>query len=426
MSPYRKPSKNAQSVPASSDDLATTNEPMLDFVRDHASQSRNPHEYTMWKEEMPYFTSSNYPETCNFFQQVPGSVYKMPSDPKVGHGGATAGTLDECKRLYARRTEKISLELKSLHGMILSRMTASARNAFSNHQLWNEHSLNIPNGETVHFLLKAIHVTFMSDNKLPKQQVSVEALQATITGAMTGTSLEVNRREHDVRIELAATLANHEFTAAEEAYIYFTRDSGRSSTLTRRRSTDLRRSRTRTPARSTTWSMRSGGWNATFVQTRGAISAFAVDFQSNGKKGGRDKAFSAGDDAEYIKASRERVKKLSKENSSLKKEVERLKKDLEECRKSSADKAANGDDRRRDERDQKRHRKCERDRGERDRNERDRDKKRDKAGKADDGNMRQRRLEPGANGKNQPTSANAAQSDTDDDTDYHSDGSSKA
>jgi len=416
MSYHRKPSKNAQPPTASSDDRAASNDPMLDFIRDRASQSRNAHEYTLWKEEMPYFTSSTHPETCNLFQQAPGSVHKMPADPKVGHGGVTAGTLDECKKLYARRIEKIALELKSLHGLILSRMTASARSAVSSHSLWSEHSLNIPNGETVHFLLKAIHVTFMSDNKLPKQQASVEALQAAITGVMTGTSLEVYRREHDVRIELATTLAKHEFTAAEEAYIFFKglgpqfdphkEEIDRSSSLTNTY-----------PATVDKVMDAIGRLDATFVQTRGATSAFAVDFQSKGKKGGRDKAFSAGDDAEYIKASKERVKKLNKENYTLKKEVEKLKKDLEECRKSKADKAANGDDRRRDERDQKRHHERERDRGER-----DRDRKRDRAAKADDGDKRQRRLEPGAKGKHRPISANAAQSDSE--SEYYSDDSS--
>lgn len=160
-----------------------------------------------------------------------------------------------------------------------------------------------------------------------------------------------------------------------------------------------------------------GRLDATFVQTRGATSAFAVDFQSKGKKGGRDKTFSAGDDAEYIKASKEKVRKLGKENSTLKKEVERLKKDLEECRKSKADKAANGDDRRRDERDQKRHH-------ERDRDERDRDRKRERAAKAHDGEKRQRRLEPGAKGKHVPISANAAQSDGE--SEYYSDDSSNS
>lgn len=308
---------NAATGRTNDDDLA------LDYDLDPRNAATNVQTYTVYMDSLKSFAASTYPLADGILFLAPGT--SLPDIPRP------AAEADEINNAVAVKDwmsdrKKRKEQLKQLHGDIISSMTLPAKDVVSRDPLWLTHTLARADADTLHHLLKAIHLAYMTRSNVPPEQASVDALTSLLTAKQSDAeTITEYKGSFNARVALAKSLGKKEFTAAELAVMFANglhpKFDALKSELQKASSITNTYLKTVDEVVTALQRLDAATWSG------GGISAFAVRAVRTGKNG----ADQGGDkDKDFIA-------KLKKNADDSKKEIEKLKGEITRLKSKKSD-----------------------------------------------------------------------------------------
>lgn len=222
MSYRRKSLKAPTSASASSSSHSDGNDASkLDYLEEDDMAETNAKNYLEWREMLTYKIASLHDLVSDILIVEPGTEFEREAEPKLGDSGVSEATLPMFLQGHVKYLTKVKSELKKVAAVVRENMTQRAKDVVARNPLWTTHQLEKPSGDTVHHLLKAIHLTFMTRDCVPAEQASVEALTSFLNGEQQPTeSLEMYRRAHTMRKQLVTDHGEFALTASQEGFVF--------------------------------------------------------------------------------------------------------------------------------------------------------------------------------------------------------------
>jgi hypothetical protein len=295
---------------------------VLDYDPDPRQAAANAQVYTNYMRDLRSFAASTYPYADAILHLVPGT--RLPDTPRPEpHAGEDSELTDAImvKEWMAERGKRKE-QLKQLHGSILSSMTSSATEAVSRDPLWLTHTLARADIDTLHHLLNAIHLTYMTRRNVSPEQAVVDALIALLTEKQTDDeTMAEYKRSFNTRVELVRSISNKQFTGAELAVMFMNGLNPKFDVL----KGELQRASSIT----STYVQSVDDVTAALLRldyatssTAGTVSAFAAHVTGQGKSSGtRDSKEEKDTSGKFAKLIKD-VKDLKMENGRLKRQIE--------------------------------------------------------------------------------------------------------
>jgi hypothetical protein len=293
----------------------------LDYDPDPHQAAANVQVYTNYMRDLKSFAASTYPHADAILHLLPGT--SLPDIPRPAASVPADETADTMMvKEWMTERGKRKEQLKQLHGSVLSSMTSSATEAVSRDPLWSTHTLTRADFNTLHHLLNAIHLTYMTRHNVSPEQAIVDALIALLTEKQTDDeTMAEYKRSFNARVELVKSIGKKEFTGAELAVMFMNGLNPKFDVL----KGELQRASSITKA----YVQSVDDVTAALLRldyatssTAGTVSAFAAHVAGQGKSGGTRDAKEEKDTAGKLAKLIKDMKDLKMENGRLKRQVE--------------------------------------------------------------------------------------------------------
>jgi hypothetical protein len=294
---------------------------VLDYDPDPHQAAANVQVYTDYMRDLKSFAASTYPCADAILHLVPGTRLPDIARPAPRAGDEITGEMMAKEWMMERGKRKE--HLKQLYGSILTCMTSSATEAVSRDPLWLTHTLARADAETLHHLLNAIHLTYMTRRDVSPEQAIVDALIALLTEKQTDDeTMAEYKRSFNARVALVKSIGDKEFTGAELAVMFMNGLNPKFDVLKGelQRASSITESYLQSVDEVVASLQRLDHATAS---SAGAVSAFAAHTTRQGKSGG-------GRDSTEVKDNSDKLSKLRKEMEKLKKENGRMREKLNE------------------------------------------------------------------------------------------------